>query len=316
MADVKKVVVKKRRDEKEDLREFSFLDSPLRVSGVSEKVKRYRLQAYESYQTLPFPTHQDEPWRRTPLKGFKPGQFVLDADDGLPDQVDPLREAWQDVEVAGSVAVVNGSAVEIKLDPKLAEKGVIFTDLITAEDEYPEIVDRIIGEAVPAGESKFSSLSGAFSQNGIVLYVPEKLDIKIPFRALLWLSGEHRAVFSHVLVLLERSSSATFVLEYGSNYDGGQEQFHSGIVEILLEDAARLKFEEFQAYGKNVWNFSQERAVLGRDSDFVWNHGAFGSKLTKNFIDTKLMGEGANARMNGLYILDDYQHHDHDTRVS
>jgi Fe-S cluster assembly protein SufD len=42
--------------------------------------------------------------------------------------------------------------------------------------------------------------------------------------------------------------------------------------------------------------------------------GAVGSKLTKNFSELDLAGEGANGRMSGFYFTDGTQHLDHDTQ--
>ena len=45
-----------------------------------------------------------------------------------------------------------------------------------------------------------------------------------------------------------------------------------------------------------------------------WIFGAIGSKLTKNFSELDLAGEGANGRMSGFYFTDGKQHLDHDTQ--
>jgi Fe-S cluster assembly protein SufD len=63
-----------------------------------------------------------------------------------------------------------------------------------------------------------------------------------------------------------------------------------------------------------VWNFSHERARVGRNSNLDWVFGAMGSRLTKKFSDLDLVGEGANGRMSGFYFTDDGQHLDHDTQ--
>jgi Fe-S cluster assembly protein SufD len=89
---------------------------------------------------------------------------------------------------------------------------------------------------------------------------------------------------------------------------------HVGLVEILLEQNAHLRFVELQSWGQHVWNFSHERVRVGRDASVDWIFGAVGSRLTKNFSELDLVGEGATGRMSGFYFTNDHQHLDHDTQ--
>jgi Fe-S cluster assembly protein SufD len=85
-------------------------------------------------------------------------------------------------------------------------------------------------------------------------------------------------------------------------------------VEIKVADNANLKFVELQSWGKHVWNFSHERVRVGRDGNLDWIFGAVGSRLTKNFSELDLVGDGATGRMSGFYFTDGSQHLDHDTQ--
>jgi Iron-regulated ABC transporter permease protein SufD len=71
---------------------------------------------------------------------------------------------------------------------------------------------------------------------------------------------------------------------------------------------------ELQSWGQHVWNFSHERVRVGRDASVDWIFGAVGSRLTKNFSELDLVGEGATGRMSGFYFTNDHQHLDHDTQ--
>ena len=89
---------------------------------------------------------------------------------------------------------------------------------------------------------------------------------------------------------------------------------HAGIVELQVMQNASLKFVELQSWGRHVWNFSHERARVERNGNLDWIFGAIGSRLTKNFSELDLAGEGAQGRMSGFYFTDGTQHLDHDTQ--
>ena len=88
---------------------------------------------------------------------------------------------------------------------------------------------------------------------------------------------------------------------------------HSGIVEIHVSRAANLHFTELQSWGNQVWNFTHEGARLDNDATLEWVFGGMGSRLTKNFSNIDLIGQGATVRMAGFYFTDGVQHLDHDT---
>jgi Fe-S cluster assembly protein SufD len=63
-----------------------------------------------------------------------------------------------------------------------------------------------------------------------------------------------------------------------------------------------------------VWNFSHERVRVERGGSLDWIFGAIGSRLTKNFSELDLAGQGAVGRMSGFYFTEANQHLDHDTQ--
>jgi Fe-S cluster assembly protein SufD len=139
------------------------------------------------------------------------------------------------------------------------------------------------------------------------------MQIEQPLHSLLWGSSGGLATFSHVLIWLEDGASLTYIHEAASPTEQAA-SLHAGVVEIHVGAEASLRFVELQSWGEHVWNFSHERARLGRDSHLDWVFGAVGSRLTKNFSDLDLVGEGATGRMSGFYFTDGNQHLDHDTQ--
>jgi hypothetical protein len=54
-----------------------------------------------------------------------------------------------------------------------------------------------------------------------------------------------------------------------------------------------VQFVELQYFGKNVWNFSNERARVEANGTMIGHSVLIGSLVTKNFTDPDLAGEGA-----------------------
>jgi Fe-S cluster assembly protein SufD len=313
MQEKPKVVVSRTRRAEAATRDFAFTESDIRAAG--DGLVSYRTVAWNAFKRLPLPDTIQEAWRRTDIHNLPTDKFLLalDSTTDLPAVREDLLKPLVADQHGGQIILIPGGA-KIDLDEKLAQKGVIFTDLKTAEQKHPELLGRMIGKTVNAEEGKFSALAGAFAQNGVVLYVPRGVLVEEPLHSVLWGPGANLAHVSHILVLVEEGASVTYVHEAASPDDLSSNSMHAGIVEIQVMQNASLKFVELQSWGRHVWNFSHERARVERDGNLDWIFGAIGSRLTKNFSELDLAGEGAHGRMSGFYFTDGTQHLDHDTQ--
>ena len=314
------VVTRTRRSERAVSREFTFTRDMIPDLSADGKVpsfmKDYRLRAWEAFERLPLPTTSDEPWRRTDLRSMPAGDFHLPTPqeaEALPSAPDELLQPLIG-ESHGGQMILSPKGVKIHIDPQLEAKGVIFTDLATAQREHPEKLAAILGQVVRPDEGKFSALAAALAQNGVFIYVPRGVQLDQPLHSVLWGPGDNLAYFSHILVWVDEGASLTYVHEAASHTVPEGHSLHAGIVELHVGPAANLRFVELQSWGEHVWNFSHERARVGRDGNLDWIFGAVGSHLTKNFSDLDLVGEGSTGRMSGFYFTDGVQHLDHDTQ--
>ena len=313
MEDKPKVIISSRSNRADHgIKQFIFREDQIRTDKLSD----YRKNAWQSFQRFGIPVTTDEAWRRTDLRNFPAEVFRLpenNAIEDLPVVPEHLLKPLVDNQHGGQIILVPGGA-QIDLDEKLINQGVIFTDLKTAEQKYPELLVRLIGKTVNPEEGKFASLAGAFAQNGVVLYVPKGVIVEEPLHSILWGPGADLAHLSHILVMVDEGASVTYVHESASPDTDRTNSMHAGLVEIQVMQGANLRFVELQSWGKNVWNFSHERVRVERDATLDWIFGAIGSRVTKNFSELDLAGHGASGRMSGFYFTDGSQHLDHDTQ--
>lgn len=316
------VVTRTRSAERLEARDFVFTREMIPALAAPktypEFLVGYRERAWDAYTQLPLPTSLDEAWRRTDLRLLHSGAFRLPGDDSTHPQIYPdvPAELLQPLagEQHGGQIILGPVDSRIELNSELAGEGVVFTDLETAERDHPDLLARILGKVVRPDEGKFGALAAAMARKGVFVYVPRGVHIEQPLHSVLWAPGLNLAYFSHILVLVDQGASLTYVHESASHTEVNGQTMHAGIVEIVVEREANLRFVELQSWGENVWNFSHERARVDRDANLDWIFGALGSRLTKNFSDLDLVGQGAAGRMSGFYFADGEQHLDLDTQ--
>jgi Fe-S cluster assembly protein SufD len=296
--------------------EFNFSESDLSKITDPKELSAFRKHAWEAYQSLKLPTTAEEAWRRTDISHLDPAQFVLPVSghhkDRIPAPKDILRPLT-DKAHAGQIVLYGGDET-IQVSPELTKRGVVFSTFSQIKKSNPALLARCIGKIVKPEEGIFPALVESLGIDGILLYIPKNVKIDKPLHSLLWGSAEKTAYLSHVIVVLEEDAEVVYIHETASPDENTQPAMHAGIVEIHVGENARLQFVELQSFGKNVWNFSNERARVENNGSIEWIFGAIGSHLTKNFTDLDLVGEGAVGKMSGFYFTNGNQHLDHDTQ--
>jgi Fe-S cluster assembly protein SufD len=282
-----------------------------------EWMRDRRRDAFHVLLDTPLPTRTDEAWRRTDIGSLKLNEVetVIPGADGaatLKGAPRSIQEAISGKGASGAVVSSDGQRVAAALDTALKRRGVIFTDMETALKKHGDLLEPIfMTQIVRPNDGYFAALHGAFWQGGTFVYVPTGVEVPLPLRSALWLKRRHSS-FPHTLIILEAGARAVIIDEYQSHTDERQ-VFNNGAVEIAVGDDAQLDYVNWQDWGRNVYNFTHERAKVMRNATLHWIVAGLGTKLTKSFIDTNLAGQGSTALMSGAYFVDGQQHLDYDT---
>jgi Fe-S cluster assembly protein SufD len=280
-------------------------------------MRNRRRAAFHVLLDTPLPTRTDEAWRRTDFGALKLNEVEVltsayDGKSALRGAPKSIKDAIAGRGASGVLVSSDGPIAASRLAEEIAQQGVIFTDLETALRQHSDLLEPLfMTDTVKATDGYFAALHGAFWQGGTFLYVPRGVAVPLPLRAALWNKQRH-ASFPHTLIVMAPGSRAVFIDEYASAATG-RSAFNNGAVEIVVGDGAQLDYINWQDLGRNVYNFTHERARILRDATLHWILAGLGTKLTKSFIDVELIGEGAAALMSGVYFADHHQHLDYDT---
>lgn len=279
-----------------------------------------RSMAWSVFEETPLPSLSDEAWRRTSLRKVKWNKFTLDSTSPL-SKVEKLSDLPEDIRAmfdedrpaAGRMLFVNGEVIYHEIDKAVADQGVIYTDLQSAAKTHTDLVQpHLMTNCVPPSDSKFAALNAAFWQNGTFIHVPKEVEVDNPFHTIVLLDGEGTACIHRSLIVAEIYGNVDFIEETASMNDDSL-GLNVGVVEIIAEEGAQVRYVDVQQLNSNVYNFNTKRSIGGSDSNVVWDLGEFGSALTKTFIDSQLVGDGANMECNGVYFLNGNQHIDIDS---
>jgi Fe-S cluster assembly protein SufD len=249
----------------------------------------------ERYRSLPLPTTSEEAWRFTDLRGFDPDGFSANGASSV-----AKLETMLDVDVA-ALASVSEAGLEVEVDR--TPEGVTFAPL-------PEDHERL-GSLVP-GDEKFAAHNAALWRHGLLVHVPLGVVLDRPLYVRIANSVEGGALFWRLLVIAEPGSRFSLIEEYASATPE-LAAYSNAVVELFVEEGAKLEYVSLQNYSQETWNFASHHARVGRDAELDWVAGGFGSKKGKVRIQNDLAGQGATSRVTGAYFADREQHLDYDT---
>src|SRR5919201_3525070 len=249
-----------------------------------------RTAALEAYRALPLPDTSEEHWRFTDLSGFDPESFGGAASADI--------ETMLDLDVAG-YATVTTAGIEIEKAPE----GVRFEPL-------PEDHEKLY--SLVGCDEKFAAHNAALWQNGLLVVVPRDVVLDDPLYVRIANSRAGGSLFWRLLVVAEAGSRFSLNEEYASARPDVA-GYSNAVVELFVEDGAKLEYVSLQNLSQETWHFASHHARVERDAELDWVAGGFGSKKGKIRIQNDLAGLGATSRVTGAYFADGKQHLDYDT---
>lgn len=285
------------------------LSAALREPGW---VLERRLQAFDWYEKSELPREKDEPWRYTNLQQLK---FKLEAfGPQLPGSAASVGPEQKDLIEAegdrdGYLVQRGADVVTAELEPGLAAKGVILTDIHTAVAEYPDLVQKHLFTQVNHEGHIFNALHAAFFSGGAFLYVPKGVSISLPIESQRWIDRPDSASFPHTLLLVDEGAEVTFFERFRSSTLSSPTLSSAG-EEIFVGQAARLSTVTLQEYGPNVWHFQTQRTIMQRDVSMSSLMVTLGGRFSRQEVSTTMMSPGADVSMLGLYFASQNQHFD------
>ncbi len=265
-----------------------------------------RREAWQAFVDMPLPGRDQEEWRRTDIRVLRLDRFST-PEPGAAEAALPEPLLARGVELAGRAAAIDSRPAMSRLDPACARRGVLFGSLGELAATHGDLVRELFArQIVNPRADKFAALQSACWSGGFLLYVPREVTIDHPLHMLSALSPGG-VDLGRILVVLEPGAEATVLAETAS-LAADAPGLHCGAMEILVGPGARLRLVSLQNWGKGVWHFAHQKALVDRQAALQWTVGALGSRLAKVNQHVAMVGAGAEVQVNGVMFTEGKQH--------
>lgn len=264
-----------------------------RASEVNEAawLTEFRLQALAQATELPMPTPDKTKIEKWDFigKGDAAKQEPVSSLTELPEAVKNLIDENNSVLVQRT-----GTTAFVSLADEAKEKGVIFTDIVTAATEHAELVQKyLMKDGVKVDEHRLTALHAALINGGAFVYVPKNVVLETPLQAVFLVDGEEANVYNHVLFVADANSTVTYVENYVANENA--KGIANIVAEVIVEQGSQVKFGAVDLLAKDVTTYVNRRGIVGRDGRIDWALGLMNDGNTISENVTNLMGDGSYA---------------------
>lgn len=282
-------------------------------------LRRRRAEAWTRFEALPWPTPQDEAWRRTPIADFPWDAMPLlgPAPATKPSEIPvELRQFSENGWAEGGLLLHHNAEVAVReLADPLRKAGVTFAPLVEAADYAEETLEPLLGRdpALAQGPlAKLNLLNLACWTHGAYVSVPRNVQAPLPLRIVHRSSAANGLLAPHTVIVLEPGSELTVIEETFAD-DGLHAPFIPSVVELHVREGAILRYYHLQHWGRETFHTYTQHATVERDGQLLTLAASFGGRLTKASIETRLVGAGARSDLYGVTFGERAQHFDYHT---
>ena len=325
----------------------SDIDTELIEKGLSEDVVRiisakkeepewmleFRLNAYRKWLQMEMPNwaylkippidFQEVIYYAAPKK--KQLKSLDEVDPELLETFNKLGIPLEEQKALSGVAVdavIDSISVKTTFKETLAERGIIFCSFSEAVREYPDLVKKYIGNAVPAGDNYFSALNSAVFSDGSFCYIPKGVRCPMELSTYFRINAANTGQFERTLIVADEDSYVSY-LEGCTAPQRDENQLHAAVVEIIAMERAEVKYSTVQNWypgdknGKGgIYNFVTKRGICKGDfSKIAWTQVETGSAVTWKYPSCVLLGDNSVGEFYSVALTNNHQQADTGTKM-
>jgi Fe-S cluster assembly protein SufD len=289
---------------------FAARDGARREPG---RLAALRRAAIARFTETGFPSPKSEAWKFTNPAPLAGGVFAEAPEVAVTAaQVEPFLYPG-----CAALVFVNG-----RFAPALSRAGglpdaLLAGSLREAIAEQPARLAEL-GAHVDTVGQPLSALNTALFEDGALVWVPKGLAVESPIQLLyLAAGGAQRSapfvVFPRTLVVAGEASQLTLIESYAALGDAAY--WTCAATEIVAGENANVDHYKSQRESLRALHTAAQETVLQRGAQVSSHAFSLGAALARHDVHGLLAGEGADANLNGLYMVRGDQHCDTHMKV-
>lgn len=275
-----------------------------------------RDNAFHTFLSTGFPHKKLEKWRSTDLSDYLNASYAYIENTEPVSDVD-INQVFhctiQNFETA-LFTLLNGAYVYNTAPLTVMENGVIAGSLRQAWHQFPELVGQYLNKLTENNLNGLVSLNSALATAGFFIYIPDNVVFDKPVQ-LVNLVNTDLNPFLQIrnLIVMGKNSKLQFLQCDDSIND--KNSFLNIVNEFHMAEGAILDHYKLQNKDDSAVMINTSFFGLQRNAKLSTNTITFNGGTIRNESVVNLDGEGSEAEIMGLYLVDRKQHVDNQVLV-
>lgn len=187
-----------------------------------------------------------------------------------------------------------------KIKDKRAKQWVIFEDMASALQNYPELVKKYWMTLVPPTDHKFAALHGAVRSGWTFIYIPKWVKADEPLQSYFRMNSYAGGQFEHTLIIIDDDAQWNYI-EWCSAPKYDKSSLHAWCVEIFVGKNAQMRYSSVENRSTNTYNLNTKRSLVSENWYIEWISGNMWSCSTMLYPCSILQWD--NSKSDSLWIV-------------
>ena len=280
---------------------------------VDSYVHDIRTQAIKKFEEEGFPTKRLENWKYTSLKKtlqhdyklFPSKSVVLefkDIESFLINDIESYKIIFVDGKYCSHLSETTHDGMDI----------CILSSALT-QSKYDLVIENYFDKI--AKKDGITSLNTAFSSEGSFIHIPKNIQVDKPIQIIYFSTGKNESVLYQPrnLVVVDENSQVEIIEKYHSLNDNSV--LVNTVTEIYADKKSNIKHYKIQNDNNTSSLIDNTFVSQEHSSSYSLHTFSFGGELIRNNLNIFQNDERIESSINGITIIDDNQHVDHNTLI-
>ena len=280
---------------------------------IDSYVHSIRSKAIKKFESEGFPTKKLESWKYTSLKrALKYDYKLFPSQKDIIDFKDIQDYLINDIE-SYKIIFVNGKYYSNLSETTHEGMDICILSSALTQSKYDLIIENYFDKI--SKKDGITSLNTAFSHEGAYIHIPKNIQVDKPIQILHFSTGENESLMFQPrnLIVIDENSHVEIIERYQSITNNNV--LVNSVTEIYVNKKSNVKHYKIQNDKKSSSLIDNTFVSQEHSSSYNLHTFSFGGDLTRNNLNIFQNDQRIESTINGITIIDDEQHVDHNTLI-
>jgi len=292
-------------DHKAWLEQFKTFEASLNGQS-NQPIHQVRKNAISHFEETSLPTSADEAWKTINTSVMTQADFSL-AKPYATGDISSETLAPYTLPNTIQLVFINGHwAKDLSQISKLP-KGIRVESLSEALKNDPKGVSDQLSHMVGSEQRVFATLNTAFIQDGAYIHLAKNTVCEHPIHLIFFSQATQTPTVAHTrnLIVTEDNAQLQLIETYAGT--GEQTYLTNSVTEFVAGNNTQIDHYKIEVETLQGIHIANQHATLGRSANVTSHAFSLGGAFVRNDVSAHLGGEGCEATVNGLYLLEGNQ---------